>query len=441
MGNQKGEDYEILMDISGNKKQQQSVLPQEGEKTRTVTATVVSAQGAGNKANLTKAGSSKPMRGKATVYRKTDPAPSEGEEKAGWTKVGKGSGQGKGAPTQDYNRDPLRGSAVEAGKSGTIPQAKTRKCVSGAAKRKKRMLRKQVALECGPQEGPQKRIREVSDESQNAGDVKRVKVQGSYREALIGVKMAVIADDFPDKLIGEEELGAIQDVIWDELEGTPDPLPQFELNGVVGGALHITCDGEGSANWLRKLSGKTAGSAKIRVVDAKELPKPIKMAWKSKNIRCVDLPRVLKMLQRLNPALRTSEWKVVDTRVEGTHVRRIVLMDTVSADVIKAKEYRLYSGIERSVFKLLDGGEKKEDAPAVPEVKEQDAGKEKKEETTAPPGRRGEDGRELGISQLGVTPLSSPRTEDILEGLDDLELSSQPSPAARMEQGSEAGTQ
>ena len=88
------------------------------------------------------------------------------------------------------------------------------------------------------------------------------------------------------------------------------------------------------------------------------------MAWKSRNTWCVDTPKVLNMLQRFNPALKTAEWKVVDTLIEEGHVRRIVYMDKVSAEVIKTGNYHLQAGLDRSSFKLLDDTAGKTGGPA-----------------------------------------------------------------------------
>ena len=46
------------------------------------------------------------------------------------------------------------------------------------------------------------------------------------------------------------------------------------------------------------LNGMTVGEVKLKVVNARDLPKLVKMAWKSRNIWCVDPFKVLNILQR-----------------------------------------------------------------------------------------------------------------------------------------------
>ncbi|XP_047993412.1 uncharacterized protein LOC125231867 [Leguminivora glycinivorella] len=65
-------------------------------------------------------------------------------------------------------------------------------------------------------------------------------------------------------------------------------------------------------------------------------------------------------MQRRNPKLRTDEWKVVDTVMSELNTRRIVLMDQVSADVIREAGYVLHSGLDTSHFKLLETGKERE---------------------------------------------------------------------------------
>ena len=101
-------------------------------------------------------------------------------------------------------------------------------------------------------------------------------------------------------------LNPVRGALWELLEATPDPLPHVSLGKWTSGAIHFTCEGEDAAKWLCRLNGITVGEVKLKVVNARDLPKPVKMAWKSRNIWCVDTGKVLNMMQRYNPGLETA---------------------------------------------------------------------------------------------------------------------------------------
>ncbi|XP_063838227.1 uncharacterized protein LOC135087390 [Ostrinia nubilalis] len=92
------------------------------------------------------------------------------------------------------------------------------------------------------------------------------------------------------------------------------------------------------------------------------------MAWKSRNVTRQDTGRVMRLLQRLHPSLKTSNWSIVGSTVEGMAVRRIVLMDEASAAYIKARQYILNTGIDRSIFKLLEYDVRRGDEPVSASV-------------------------------------------------------------------------
>ena len=166
---------------------------------------------------------------------------------------------------------------------------------TSSTKRRERALRRQqqvsgTAVPTVETSDTSKRAREVSGESPGtSGVTKRPKSHGeSYREALTGVKMAVIADDHPVTPLGVEMLNPVRGALWELLEATPDPLPHVSLGKWTSGAIHFTCEGEDAAKWLCRLNGTTVGEVKLKVVNARDLPKPVKMAWKSRNTWSVD---------------------------------------------------------------------------------------------------------------------------------------------------------
>lgn len=209
------------------------------------------------------------------------------------------------------------------------------------------------------------------DSSLLVSNPKRTKVAASFAEVAASERMAIVPVAFPAEKIGLGHLGAIQGLILGLLADAPDPLPRVTLGNVVAGALHVNCQGGESTTWLRSAIGsEEIAGLRLKVMDAKDLPKPIKMAWKTKIVGGHDVKLLLRVLQRYNPALHTEEWKVVDTLTSDMATRRIILMDRVSADVIKAAGYHLHTGVDLSSFKLLEDAEERglegaEDGPCA----------------------------------------------------------------------------
>ncbi|XP_075980539.1 uncharacterized protein LOC142979494 [Anticarsia gemmatalis] len=246
----------------------------------------------------------------------------------------------RGPPTSDPNTKP-RG---------------TQEGPSASAQRRNRRLRKLQALQSSS-DAPTKRAREVSDGSlEQAREAKKPKTQGSYRDVVAAsLRMAVILEGYPERKMTIKEGHKVQDLMFDRLMAMTGPPPLVNMGNIVSGALFFTCADETSAKWLKELTGSKVGEDKtIRVVAAKDLPKPVKMAWKSRAASEKDNRRVLMLVEKMNPGLKTQEWRVIDTQNDEFTVRRIVMMDKDSAEFIKARDYRLPTGIDFSIFKLLE---------------------------------------------------------------------------------------
>jgi hypothetical protein len=338
---------------------------------------------------------------------------------SGWTEVIRKkhlSGTDNAKPNTNSQGTTGGSSGTPSGNPSSSNDLGTKRKLSGAQKKKRRLAR-QAAQEGPTKVVPLKRIRPQSNdepiEAQN--DPKRVKMDGSYKSALCGVKMAIMAENHKASALTGDMADPIMDLMFRALEATPDPLPTVTVGSMVAGIFHVTCENQRAADWLREsMDGKTIQTTKVRVVDAKDIPKPVKMAWRSKNTACKDISRVLGMLQRKNPGLQTGEWKVIGTEADARSVRRIVLMDRASADVIKAAGYSLHAGLDSSTFKVLEDSEtlKRTTGPEL---------------TTTGGGNRGEDtslkkrvvgGEEAGPSTSGVCTVGGMPEGDGTEPMD-----------------------
>ncbi|KAK5643772.1 hypothetical protein RI129_007617 [Pyrocoelia pectoralis] len=101
--------------------------------------------------------------------------------------------------------------------------------------------------------------------------------------------------------------------------------------------------------------------AKLRFVEAKNLPKPVRAhAWIPGTPE--EPAKILKRIQIQNAGVDTSNWRVMDRRGDPKGQTLIVLMDQTSWDKMGAKcNHRPYVNFTRVTFKLLSkpkvGGE------------------------------------------------------------------------------------
>lgn len=121
-------------------------------------------------------------------------------------------------------------------------------------------------------------------------DVLRTKIDQEYPE-----KVAFIPETFPFDHIWNGQISSIIKILLEALDNAPDPLPGLMIGDLIGGAFHCNCVDKECVAWLSvALNGVQLDGFKIKVVDIKDLPKPIKMGWvwKSKVVfRDSNFPR------------------------------------------------------------------------------------------------------------------------------------------------------
>jgi hypothetical protein len=79
-------------------------------------------------------------------------------------------------------------------------------------------------------------------------------------------------------------------------------------------------------------------------MDARDLPRPVKMALRTWDKQSKDTEKLLRWIRDLNPGLHTEHWRVLDRQ------RLILLVDWDSARAIKETGYR---GLAEGTFKVL----------------------------------------------------------------------------------------
>jgi hypothetical protein len=92
----------------------------------------------------------------------------------------------------------------------------------------------------------------------------------------------------------------------------------------------------------------------LTATDAKDLPKPVKMALRTRAKESKHNGELLQWIQDLNPGLHTEYWRVLDKQPEPKGQRLILLVDQDLAKAIKETSYRIFMGLVEGTFKVLN---------------------------------------------------------------------------------------
>jgi hypothetical protein len=70
-------------------------------------------------------------------------------------------------------------------------------------------------------------------------------------------------------------------------------------------------------------------------MEATNLPKPMKIAFKTKDIVTKNPEVLFRSLELLNPEIKTTYWKLIDKQADSKGQRLILLIDQESANILK----------------------------------------------------------------------------------------------------------
>jgi hypothetical protein len=87
---------------------------------------------------------------------------------------------------------------------------------------------------------------------------------------------------------------------------------------------------------------------KLKAIDTKYLPKPIKMALRKRD-KLSFVPEEqhqwIKSLNLVNPGLHTEKWRDFDSKEDPTGRRLILIVDQYSATAFKRTIYKIFTGL------------------------------------------------------------------------------------------------
>jgi len=141
---------------------------------------------------------------------------------------------------------------------------------------------------------------------------------GSYKEAVAGIKMAIIHGRHPDAKLDQTQADMIQVKRSTAVDANPlgEAPPQFLYSKFAQGVFWITCANEPSKAWLmRTISGlgELWEGAELTAVDSKDLPKRPRVL-----VRIPDTSDVTTIMTRLgiqNPELNTTHWSIMSRKI------------------------------------------------------------------------------------------------------------------------------
>jgi hypothetical protein len=84
---------------------------------------------------------------------------------------------------------------------------------------------------------------------------------------------------------------------------------------------------------------------KLKTIDTKYLPKPTKMALRTRDKLSYVPEELHQWIKGLNPGLHTENWWVFDSSEDSTGRRLILIVDRDSATAFKRTIYKSFTGL------------------------------------------------------------------------------------------------
>jgi hypothetical protein len=179
---------------------------------------------------------------------------------------------------------------------------------------------------------------------------------GTYKEAVTGIKMAIIHGHHPDIKLDQTQIDIIQTKLLSEVDANPlgKTPPQFLYSKFAQGVFWITCAKQPTRDWLmRTISGlgELWEGAELIVVDSKDLPKRPRVLVRIPDIS--DVNTVLTHLRKQNPELNTSDWSIMSRKVTEKEQTLAFSVDSDSHKVLARSNFKAFWGLGRVIFQTL----------------------------------------------------------------------------------------
>ena len=196
-----------------------------------------------------------------------------------------------------------------------------------------------------------------SQEQQHPKKPRSTRMQtGTYKEAVVGIRMAVVHRRYPDVKLEQTQVDLIQEKLLSAVDENPmeEPPPQFLHSNFTQGALWITCANESSKVWLMRTISGLGGlweGAELTVVDSKDLPKRPKVLVRIPETS--EATAVLTRLRKQNPELKTTDWIVMSRKVMEKEQTLAFSIDPDSFKALTRTNFKAFWGLGRVIFRTL----------------------------------------------------------------------------------------
>lgn len=210
------------------------------------------------------------------------------------------------------------------------------------------------------------------------GKKPRTNEQGSYSQATRGlVKLAVVADGFPETRLGPGEVEIIRKMIRGRILGLPQgtKAPTFTGFWERDGAIVVACANEETGGWLKSLTLELEiGGKPLRVLPLEALPKRHRVVVHVEEPD-VTVEEAIKLLDRQNEGLEASGWIVArgSGSRDASSAHFACLIGDSSLEALKKTGLRPFCGLGRATVRLLArdkdrGGKPGTEPTATPKI-------------------------------------------------------------------------
>jgi len=206
-------------------------------------------------------------------------------------------------------------------------------------------------------------------EKQQPKRPRNVQVQtGSYKEAVIGIKMAIIHRRHLDVKLDQTQVDMIQAKLLTAVDANPlgETPPQFLNSRFTQGIFWITCANESSKAWLMwTISGlgELWEGAELNVVDSKDLPKRPRVLVRIPDTS--EATTVMTCLGTQNLELHTTDWIVMSRKVTKKEQTLACSVDPDSFKALTRSNFKAFWGLGRVIFRTLKDEKRKPEAEST----------------------------------------------------------------------------
>lgn len=242
---------------------------------------------------------------------------------------------------------------------------KARKIAAGTWTEEKPSAHKRKPLltekEVGAAPGTTKRSRSDGSTPPAKNPAKRHRTEKdtvSFSEKLTSIRVAVILESYPDQVFAETDLMEFQNKLLDEMRPLPSGTgPQFRGCKVEGGAILLTCAEKHTQSWLQDCVAKMNlwKGEKLVMGLAKEILQTTKIITKLPPLFNNNKEEeVFKRLEMQNPMLSTSDWRILNTKMESSGKTIVVSVNKSGLSRLKESSMKLFLGFGQITLSVLE---------------------------------------------------------------------------------------